>query len=157
MEHSPKIYVITKWLTYALDLCHLLRFIMSPWTDGPLRHSNCSSSYSAPFGSSKQLREISTFKLLKAVWVTSKEGTNGYGVISPFPLLATRGNKRLWCNLTGASRTLWAFLGNWVTELVSGGERKIYKAGRPCPDLYNGPGFLPQIQQPFIYRRTEGN
>lgn len=64
---SFHINVITKNLTYILDLCHLSNSIMAPQVDPFLRHA-CSSH----FDISKQLIDICAPKLLKAFQVISE-------------------------------------------------------------------------------------
>lgn len=71
-------HTVIKWLFCALDLCHLVSFIVSSEMDHPLMHSNCCLFYTTSFVSLKQLRETwALIKPLKAVWVTLEKGTNG--------------------------------------------------------------------------------
>lgn len=60
--------------------------------DSPSGHPNC-PFYITPLVSPEQLIESCTLKLLKAVWVTSEEGTNGPWVIQLTLLLAALGNE----------------------------------------------------------------
>lgn len=79
-------HTVIKWLFCALDLCHLVSFVVGSEVDHPLMHSKCYPFYTTSFVSLKQLREIwALIKALTAVWMTFEKGTNGPSNSSPAP------------------------------------------------------------------------
>lgn len=75
------------------------------------------SFYIARFGSSKPLREICTLKLLRAVWWPLRREIMNHGVIQPFPLLATWGNKGCCDVISLGPPECWRDF--WETESLS--------------------------------------
>lgn len=47
-QHSARMLTVIPWLSYVLDLCHMLSFIVAPWMGPPLRHSDFLPFYIAP-------------------------------------------------------------------------------------------------------------
>lgn len=66
-------------LTYVLNLCPLLSFIVAPWVDPPLKCSDCCPFYVAHFISWKQFKRDQCPQTPKAVWVISEGGLMGHG------------------------------------------------------------------------------